>query len=477
MFDSDLFSTPQSTPTIWTVSELNRSVARCLETNFPSLWVKGEIRGLTMATSGHWYFTLKDEFSEVSCAMFAGANRRVGFRPKTGDHVEVRGRVSLYAPRGSYQLVVDAMRHEGLGALYARYLELKARLQAEGLFDASRKKRIPRINFKIAVVTSLKAAALYDVIKTLRLRAPYADLTVYPTAVQGVEAPLQIVNALQQAENSDAGVVLLVRGGGSLQDLWAFNDERVAWTIAKMTKPLISGVGHESDETIVDYVADLRAATPTAAAQAATESVEVLYQDVHYATQNLESDFRYRLDALKSRLKGLSQAIPNPKLKLASQAEHFARQKELLKTFFVQRQLDPKVHSLELTNKDCDRLLKTAFEVKEQRLVRANDALVSPQFVINVKREQLKQSANALSQIHRTALLQARSRWEKTASLMIEGSPETILKKGYAYVTDDGGQIVKNFEQAKTLSEVTIHWIDGVMVAKPLKAKTIKAND
>ena len=218
MFDSDLFSTPQSTPTIWTVSELNRSVARCLEANFPSLWVKGEIRGLTMATSGHWYFTLKDEFSEVSCAMFAGANRRVGFRPKTGDHVEVRGRVSLYAPRGSYQLVVDAMRHEGLGALYARYLELKARLQAEGLFDASRKKRIPRINFKIAVVTSLKAAALHDVIKTLRLRAPYADLTVYPTAVQGVEAPLQIVNALQQAENSDAGVVLLVRGGGSLQD-------------------------------------------------------------------------------------------------------------------------------------------------------------------------------------------------------------------------------------------------------------------
>ena len=477
MFDSDLFPTPQSTPTIWTVSELNRSVARCLETNFPSLWVKGEIRGLTMATSGHWYFTLKDEFSEVSCAMFAGANRRVGFRPKTGDHVEVRGRVSLYAPRGSYQLVVDAMRHEGLGALYARYLELKARLQAEGLFDASRKKRIPRINFKIAVVTSLKAAALYDVIKTLRLRAPYADLTVYPTAVQGVEAPLQIVNALQQAENSDAGVVLLVRGGGSLQDLWAYNDERVARVMAKMTKPLISGVGHESDETIVDYVADLRAATPTAAAQAATESVEVLYQDVHYATQNLESDFRYRLDALKSRLKGLSQAIPNPKLKLASQAEHFARQKELLKTFFVQRQLDPKVHSLELTNKDCDRLLKTAFEVKEQRLVRANDALVSPQFVINVKREQLKQSANALSQIHRTALLQARSRWEKTASLMIEGSPETILKKGYAYVTDEGGQIVKNFEQAKTLSEVTVHWIDGVMVAKPLKAKTIKAND
>lgn len=477
MFDSDLFSTPQSTPTIWTVSELNRSVARCLEANFPSLWVKGEIRGLTMATSAHWYFTLKDEFSEVSCAMFAGANRRVGFRPKTGDHVEVRGRVSLYAPRGSYQLVVDAMRHEGLGALYARYLELKARLQAEGLFDASRKKRIPRINFKIAVVTSLKAAALRDVIKTLRLRAPYADLTVYPTAVQGVEAPLQIVNALQQAENSDAGVVLLVRGGGSLQDLWAFNDERVARVMAKMTKPLISGVGHESDETIVDYVADLRAATPTAAAQAATESVEVLYQDVHYATQNLESDFRYRLDALKSRLKGLSQAIPNPKLKLASQAEHFARQKELLKTFFVQRQLDPKVHSLELTNKDCDRLLKTAFEAKEQRLVRVNDALVSPQFVINVKREQLKQSANALSQIHRTALLQARSRWEKTASLMIEGSPETILKKGYAYVTDEGGQIVKNFEQAKTLSEVTVHWIDGVMVAKPLKAKTIKAND
>ena len=477
MFDSDLFSTPQSTPTIWTVSELNRSVARCLEANFPSLWVKGEIRGLTMATSGHWYFTLKDEFSEVSCAMFAGANRRVGFRPKTGDHVEVRGRVSLYAPRGSYQLIVDAMRHEGLGALYARYLELKARLQAEGLFDASRKKRIPRINFKIAVVTSLKAAALHDVIKTLRLRAPYADLTVYPTAVQGVEASLQIVNALQQAENSDAGVVLLVRGGGSLQDLWAFNDERVARVMAKMTKPLISGVGHESDETIVDYVADLRAATPTAAAQAATESVEVLYQDVHYATQNLESDFRYRLDALKSRLKGLSQAIPNPKMKLASQAEHFARQKELLKTFFVQRQLDPKVHSLELTNKDCDRLLKTVFEIKEQRLVRANDALVSPQFVINVKRERLKQSANALSQIHRTALLQARSRWEKTASLMIEGSPETILKKGYAYVTDEGGQIVKNFEQAKTLSEVTIHWIDGVMVAKPLKAKTIKAND
>lgn len=461
---------------IWTVTDLNRAVSSCLEANFPPCWVKGEIRGLTMAASGHWYFTLKDEHSEISCAMFAGANRRVTFRPKTGDRVEVRGRVSIYAPRGSYQLVVDAMRHEGLGELYARYLELKARLQAEGLFDASRKKAIARVNFKICVVTSLKAAALQDVIRTLKLRAPYVQITVYPTSVQGAEAPAEIVRALVRADQSDGDVVLLVRGGGSLQDLWAFNDERVAKCVAGMNKPVISGVGHESDETIVDYVADLRAATPTAAAQAATEDQDVLFQDVDHRYQTISHLMSLRLKSLKQRVSLLRQAIPNPKLRLQAQAEHFRRQKGLLETFFIQRQYEPKKYALNETKSDLHALFKESLSERALALQYSSRSLLSPSQVISGYRESVKLNLAFMTQAQIATLKHARVRWERTHALMVEASPETILQKGYTYVTGDDGRLVRSSQVGVNSDELTVHWIDGVVVAKPLKAKTIKAN-
>ena len=461
---------------IWTVTEVNRAVARCLEANFSSLWVKGEIRGLTMATSGHWYFTLKDEYSEINCAMFAGANRRVGFRPKNGDHVEVRGKLSIYAPRGSYQLIVDVIRHEGLGALYARYLELKARLQTEGLFEASRKKRIRRVNFKIAVVTSLKAAALRDVIKTLQIRAPYVAITVFPTAVQGAEAPAEIVRALCQADQSDNQVILLVRGGGSLQDLWAFNDEQVARTLASMKTPVISGVGHESDETIVDYVADLRAATPTAAAQAATESVDVLYQDIRYRTEKLHHEFTYQLRVDCQRLQTLSQQIIHPRFRLLAQTERFQRQSQLLNTFFIQNQFDPKKRFLSELNQNLDQFVASQLDDRRQSWLYLTRSLISPKQKIEQCRHELEKNKNLFGQQWQSVLMNARIRLEQTVELMLESSPETILKKGYAYVSDEQGKLFKSFHQAKSARELNIHWLDGVVVTRPLKEKTDRAN-
>ena len=242
------------------VSQLNRAVAALLERGLPPLGVVGEISNFTRAASGHWYFTLKDAGAQVRAVMFRGRAQGVGFVPREGDRVEVRALAGLYAARGDFQLTVEAMRRAGAGDLYQRFLQTKERLQREGLFEAERKRALPALPRAVGVVTSPQAAALRDVLTTLRRRAPQVPVILYPSAVQGADAPAGLLAALVAAgARGECDVLLLVRGGGSIEDLWAFNDEALARAIAASPVPVVSGVGHETDFTIADFVADARA--------------------------------------------------------------------------------------------------------------------------------------------------------------------------------------------------------------------------
>jgi exodeoxyribonuclease VII large subunit len=253
---------------VMTVSDLNAAVRAQLESRFPLLWVEGEIAQLTVATSGHMYFSLKDAGAQVRCALFRTRAARLGWQPRQGDKVRARVQVTLYEARGEFQLTVETLVKGGLGALYERFLRLKTELEAAGLFDPARKKTMPAFPRTIGIITSPQAAALHDVMTTLSRRAPYAKLILYPTLVQGSEATGQIVQAIENANNHGvADVLLLCRGGGSLEDLWSFNEAAVVRAIADSYLPIIAGIGHETDTTLADLAADVRAPTPTAAAE------------------------------------------------------------------------------------------------------------------------------------------------------------------------------------------------------------------
>ena len=256
---------------VYTVSRLNKEVRLLLESGLPLLWLEGELSNFAAPASGHWYFSLKDSGAQVRCAMWRQRNSQVRFRPKDGMAVLVRARVGLYEPRGEYQLLVEHLEEAGEGALKREFEKLKTRLAAEGLFAAERKRALPAVPRRIGVVTSPTGAAIHDILRVLRARFPAAAVLVYPTAVQGAAAVPEIVRALTTASRrNECDVLIVARGGGSLEDLWCFNDERVARAIAACRVPTIAGIGHEVDVTISDFVADLRAPTPSAAALAAT---------------------------------------------------------------------------------------------------------------------------------------------------------------------------------------------------------------
>jgi exodeoxyribonuclease VII large subunit len=286
-------------PAFWTITELTLYLRDILESDptLQDLWVQGEVSNLSRPASGHLYFTLKDNTSALKCVMWRNTVLRQSFIPRDGQAIEAHGSLNIYEASGQYQLYADLIRPVGEGALYQEFLRLKARLEAEGLFDTDRKRPLPRLPRRIGIVTSPTGAALQDMLNTLRRRYPLADLVLAPTPVQGDDAPPAIVAALQALnETASPDVILLARGGGSIEDLWAFNDERVARAVAASYAPVICGVGHETDFTIADFVADLRAPTPTAAAELATPSRADLQAELTGMIDLLEKSIQNRLE-------------------------------------------------------------------------------------------------------------------------------------------------------------------------------------
>lgn len=292
-------------PAIYTVSRLNQTVRMLLEQQMGQVWISGEISNFTQPASGHWYFTLKDDGAQVRCAMFRNSNRRVTFRPQHGQQVLVRANITLYEPRGDYQIIVESMQPAGVGLLQQQFEQLKQKLSQEGLFDAQHKQPLPSPAHQIGVITSKTGAALHDILHVLQRRDPSLPVVIYPTAVQGDDAPAQIVRAIELAnQRAECDVLIVGRGGGSLEDLWSFNDERVARAIFASRIPIVSAVGHETDVTIADFIADLRAPTPSAAAEVVSRNQQELLRQIQGQQQRLEMAMDYFFANLQQRLPG-----------------------------------------------------------------------------------------------------------------------------------------------------------------------------
>ena len=347
-----MIENPASAPLVWPVGALCRAIADALEARFNPVAVRGEISGFSRASSGHCYFNIKDAQGQIRCAMFRRAASLLGFVPRDGELVEVRGRLDVYGPRGDLQLIVESLQRAGQGALFEQFLRLKAKLESEGLFEAARKRGLPALPRGIGVVTSLGAAALHDVVTALRRRVPHIPVVVAPALVQGAAAPADLLRALSSLyrltpEGRAAGidvalgiapaqdvvidVILLVRGGGSIEDLWAFNDEALARLVVQSPVPVVSGVGHETDFTIADFVADLRAPTPTAAAELVAEPRDVWLGALALAGERLSDAVMRQLDARGQRLDLAASRLGRPSGWLARQQALLGQQAQRLR--------------------------------------------------------------------------------------------------------------------------------------------------
>ena len=423
-------------PRIWEVGALCRAIADALQARFNPVAVRGEITGFSRASSGHCYFTLKDGQGQIRCAMFRRAASGLDFMPRDGELVEVRGQLGVYEARGDLQLIVEGMRRAGQGALFEQFLRLKAQLEAEGLFTAARKRPLPAMPRGIGLVTSPGAAALHDVVTALRRRVPHIPVLLVPALVQGAQAPASIVDALSKlyllaqdgrAPEADFAsiheapppidVILLVRGGGSIEDLWAFNDERLARTIAQSPVPLVSGVGHETDFTIADFCADLRAPTPTAAAELVSEPRAVWLGALDLLAGRLQDGLQRQIDWRLQRLDQAAQRLGRPSGLVARQQLRLAGLAQRLR------------HGA---------LLKT------QHLAHASQAL----------------QAN-LPHIVRRSLMQRRERLERAALRLELLNPQLVLQRGYALLTDAQGQPVMRPAQLRPGDAVHARLAEG----------------
>jgi exodeoxyribonuclease VII large subunit len=423
MFDA---TPPVFTPRIWPVGALCRAIADALEARFNPVAVVGEVSGFSRASSGHCYFSLKDESGQIRCAMFRRAASLLDFTPRDGDRVEVRGRLGVYEPRGDLQLIVESMTQAGQGALFEQFLRLKAKLEAEGLFDPVRKRALPLMPRGIGVVTSLGAAALHDVVSALKRRVPHIPVVLAPASVQGSQAPAELIQALltlyqlapvasgndrdssssrgdQSQASPSIDVILLVRGGGSLEDLWAFNDEQLARTLAHSPVPIVSGVGHETDFTIADFVVDLRAPTPTAAAELVSQPGPVWLGTLDLIEDRLQEALTRRIDRQSQRLDTLSARLGRPSALVARQRLTLVSTTQRL-CFSVTHELRQKTRHLQ------------GLEMKLP------------------------------SQVQRT-LTGMRHRLDRAALRLELLDPTLVLQRGYAWLTTDDDRTITRAEQ------------------------------
>ena len=335
---------------IFSITELNRMVKNALQHNFEIMWIKGEISNFISAASGHWYFSLKDSQAQVRCAMFRGSNNKIDWVPKNGDLIEARVQVGLYEARGEYQLNIEYIQRAGMGALFEKFNQLKNKLESLGLFDVNSKKSIATHPSSIGVITSPDGAVIKDVISTLRRRNKSVSIIVYPTLVQGEAAPEGIIKAINIANTrNEVDTIILCRGGGSIEDLWAFNSEALAFEIFNSSIPIISAVGHQTDFTISDFVSDIRAATPTGAAELISESLEQTVIQIETYKKIMSDIINERLQSLSQKIDILEKRLVSPSEKLLMQLEVTTNLRKRLK-FNFEKKLESyknKINSLE----------------------------------------------------------------------------------------------------------------------------------
>ena len=431
---ADITNQTQTALDIYSVTRLNREVRAVLEGSFPMLWVQGEISNLAQPASGHMYFSLKDEFSQVRCAMFQNRNRHLKFKPVNGNLVLLRASISLYENRGEYQLIIDQMEPAGEGALQRAFEELKQRLFREGLFADEHKKPVPHMATRIGIITSPTGAAIKDILTVLRRRFPLAYIIIYPVAVQGEGAADQIISMLQTAQRrNECEVLILARGGGSLEDLWAFNNEKLAREIFACTLPVVTGVGHEIDFTIADFVADKRAPTPSAAA-------EIVSQDQHQIQRQLVShrDFfrRHLQQQLKhgrERLKHLQQRLPHPGQILQQITQRFD-------------DLIMRSH----------RSIKTSLYLKFEYLAHNKASLIAqnPGRLIRQKSDQCKLLHGRIGRLITFRINYFTDRINQLAHNLHAISPLATMGRGYAIIKQENGRVVRQSGQLEINEQV-----------------------
>lgn len=434
---------PSQSPAIFTVSRLNQTVRLLLEHEMGQVWISGEISNFTQPASGHWYFTLKDDTAQVRCAMFRNSNRRVTFRPQHGQQVLVRANITLYEPRGDYQIIVESMQPAGEGLLQQKYEQLKAKLQAEGLFDQQFKNPLPSPAHCVGVITSKTGAALHDILHVLKRRDPSLPVIIYPTAVQGDDAPGQIVRAIALANiRKECDVLIVGRGGGSLEDLWSFNDERVARAIFASRIPVVSAVGHETDVTIADFVADLRAPTPSAAAEIVSRNQLELLRQMQTARQRLEMAMDYYLANRQRRFTQLYHRLQqqHPQLRLARQQTSLERLQKRM-SFALENQL------------------KQAGQQQLRLSQRLNQQ--NPQPRIHRGQTRIQQLEYRLAESVRTQLSATRERFGNAVTHLEAVSPLATLARGYSVTTATDGKVLKQAKQVKAGDTLTTRLSDG----------------
>jgi exodeoxyribonuclease VII large subunit len=477
---------------VWKVSELTARIKEILESEFRNIWVEGEVSNCHLSQPGHLYFTLKDARSQIRCVAFRDQVRLLKFRPEDGLQVTVRGSVSVYEPRGEYQLYVQHIEPVGLGALQLAFEQLKKRLAAEGLFDVARKRALPMLPARIGVVTSPRGAAVRDILRVLRRRFPNVQVIVYPVKVQGEGAAEEIAEGVRFLSSSQdleimVDVIIVARGGGSLEDLWAFNEEVVARAIAASAVPVISGVGHETDVTIADFVADLRAATPSQAAELVVRSRLEFEKHIADLERQLTHNMRYRLSELRHGLRDLEQHRGFRRLEdlvrlrrqqldeytaalggtLAARFERARQRLSVAQTRITAFDLRGRATAMRLRIERSLGELGAALDRAVSRKRRDFSAAqmrfasVEPSARVGRLRRQVELQSNELGALGNRLLAAKRRQWEAAHLRLQERSPLAVLERGYSVVYDASGKVLRSVEQVALGEDISVRLARG----------------
>ncbi|MHB8525507.1 MAG: exodeoxyribonuclease VII large subunit [Candidatus Acidiferrales bacterium] len=485
---------------VWRVSELNLRIRDLLDNEFPDLWVEGEVSNFRAAQSGHLYFTLKDEKSQIRCVCFRDQVRGLKFRPEDGLHVTVRGSVSVYEPRGEYQIYVSHIEPVGLGALQLAFEQLKKRLEAEGLFDAARKKPLPALPRRIGIVSSAQGAAIRDILRVLRRRFPNLHVILFPVKVQGEGASEEIVRAIRHFNRALlVDVIIVARGGGSLEDLWAFNEEIVVRAIAASEIPIITGIGHETDTTIADFAADVRAPTPSAAAEIVVRTRAEFEKHIAECTRQLAHHMRYLFLAKRHHLRDLAlhrafrrpedlvrrnrQRLDDMNAALAAGLRgrlELARQRVRISgarigSFDLRARVAMLRIRVERRSSELRAALERAVARKRRRyaVVQVRIASLDLRARVGRLRRRLERDASEFSAHARRYLVAARRKLEAATVRLEERSPFQLLERGYAIAYDANGRVLRSAEQVSAGDEIAVRLARGEIAATVRAKKTI----